>query len=80
MSYQMTTQAAIREAFWEQHGEVVVCRHCGSGYHGARTHRFARAIHQDDYPPDTRCAFVDFVDSLQKDGVISEALAGRVTL
>jgi hypothetical protein len=29
---------------------------------------------------DIRCSFVDFVDVMQKDGVISEALANKVTL
>lgn len=31
-------------------------------------------------PTDIRCAFVDYVDMLQKDGLISEKLASRVTL
>lgn len=33
-----------------------------------------------DYLTDTRVAFVDYVDMLQRDGQISEALASRVTL
>lgn len=33
-----------------------------------------------DYPTDTRCEFVDFVDMLARDGHISEDLAKRVTL
>jgi hypothetical protein len=33
-----------------------------------------------DYLTDTRCAFVDFVDCLARNGDISEALAARVTL
>jgi hypothetical protein len=33
-----------------------------------------------DYLTDTRVAFCDYVDSLEKDGQISEALAYRVTL
>ena len=32
------------------------------------------------YPTDTRVAFVDFVDWLERDGTISESLAQRVTL
>jgi hypothetical protein len=35
---------------------------------------------QNDYPANIRRAFVDFVDSLEKNGDISEALAYRVTL
>lgn len=33
-----------------------------------------------DYPTDTRVAFVDYVDYLEKSGVISETLAQRATL
>ena len=33
-----------------------------------------------DYCTDTRCAFVDYVERLHRTGVISEALAYRVTL
>jgi len=33
-----------------------------------------------DYLTDTRCAFIDFVDMLARNGDISEDLAGRVTL
>jgi hypothetical protein len=35
---------------------------------------------QNDYPTDVRCAFVDYVDMLARDGLIDEALASRVTL
>lgn len=33
-----------------------------------------------DYVADTRMAFVDYVDSRERDGTISEALAQRATL
>ena len=33
-----------------------------------------------DYPTGIRCEFVDFVDMLARDQLISEALAQRVTL
>jgi hypothetical protein len=33
-----------------------------------------------DYCTDTRCAFIDFIDSLHRDGQISAALAHRATL
>lgn len=33
-----------------------------------------------DYPTDTRVAFVDFVDALERNGEISEKLAERATL
>jgi len=35
---------------------------------------------QNQYNATIRSCFVDFVDSLQKDGQISESLANRVTL
>lgn len=62
----MTTQKQIRAAFWEAHPQW------------RRIPKFARTLM--DYPTDTRCAFVDFVDSLARSGEISEALAQRVTL
>lgn len=33
-----------------------------------------------DYPTDTRCAFVDFVEVLCRDGQINDSLAQRATL
>ncbi len=35
---------------------------------------------QNDYPNDVRMAFVDYVDSLARNGEISEALAQKATL
>ena len=35
---------------------------------------------QNDQTCGVRCAFVDYVDSLRRDGLISERLAARVTL
>jgi len=35
---------------------------------------------QNNQPCDTRCAFVDFVDTLCRDGAIDQKLAQRVTL
>jgi hypothetical protein len=63
----MTTQKEIRAAFWNTF--------CVDGvpkeYRGKR---------QNALPCDVRCAFVDYVDNLQKNGVITENLANRVTL
>ena len=70
MPYQMTTQAQIRAAFWEAHPDC---------YLSARA-RGTVTKGQNAQLADTRMAFVDYVDSLQRDGVISEALAGRVIL
>ena len=74
----MTTQKQIRAAFWRDHPdfteqtEVQRCDRNGTIFYTVPS--------QNDYPTDTRCAFVDYVDALQKSGVISEALAARVTL
>ena len=63
-----TTQKQIRAAFWEAHPDLPrrkITNYAGTG-----------KMHQTD----TRCAFCDFVDALNKDGQISDALANRVTL
>lgn len=41
---------------------------------------FLKRKRQNGYSADVRTAFVDYVDHLQKSGVITEKLAGRVTL
>lgn len=66
----MTNQKQVRAAFWEAHP---------SFDHQARDAgiRFKSQNHQC---ATVRCAFVDFVDSLARNGEISEALAERVTL
>lgn len=67
MTYQMTTQKQVRAAFWQ-----------GIAYDTGGS--IQRKKVAGEYTCDTRCEFVEFVDMLQRDGVISEALAGRVTL
>lgn len=62
----MKTQTEVRNAFWESHPQFAAIR---------RTKK-----RQNDYPTDVRVAFVDFVDSLSKDGSISPKLAHNVTL
>jgi hypothetical protein len=64
----MTNQKQIRAAFWSAHPHLP--RRKIKDYSGEGTM----------YPTDTRCAFVDFVESLHRDGSISDALADRVTL
>lgn len=59
-----TTQEQVRAAFWQ-------------GWEGRIK---PKRLRDGDYPADVRVEFVDFVDMLQKDGHISEALAARVTL
>jgi len=63
MKPQITTQAALRQLFWEN---------SGFKRHGRKK--------QNSYPADVRMAWVNFVDSMQKNGEISEKLAERATL
>ena len=65
MKYAYTTQPQVRAAFWDE---------CPP-----RFQRQGRKT-QNEYPADVRMSFIDFVDSLYRDGQISEALARRVTL
>jgi hypothetical protein len=63
-----TRQNQIRTAFWREHPDLPrkrIKNYSGTGLM---------------YPTDTRVAFCEFVDALAKNGMISEALADRVTL
>lgn len=62
----MKTQTAIRNSFWEAFPQFVPLR---------RTRK-----RQNDYPATVRSAFVEYVDSLERSGTITPALANRVTL
>ena len=62
----MKTITEVRNAFWDVHTEF--------------KSDFRKTYRQNQYKTDIRCAFVDYVDSLQKNGDISEKLARRVTL
>lgn len=69
--YPITTQAEIRRKFWLDHiGVPGISRRKIRNYSGNGT------MHDTD----TRCAFVDYLDCLSKNGMISEALAHRATL
>jgi hypothetical protein len=66
----MTNQKQIRAAFWDAYP------------HLAEQAREAGILTkpQNFHCATVRCTFVDYVDSLQRDGSISDALAERVTL
>jgi hypothetical protein len=66
----ITNQKQIRAAFWVAHPELDAT---------ARARR-TRSKPQNHHNATTRCAFVDFVDTLNRSGQISDALAQRVTL
>jgi hypothetical protein len=66
----MTTQKQIRAVFWAAHPDLEAA---------ARARR-TRSKPQNHHNATTRCAFVDFVDNLNRSGQISDALANRATL
>ena len=63
--YSMTTQSQVRAAFWQ-------------GFPPGHVYR--KRLSNGDHCTDCRVEFVDFVDMLARDGLISESLAGRFTL
>ena len=65
MNTNMTNQAQVRMAFWER---------------SEFSRKYNKRNSEGDYHVDVRCAFVDFVDALARDGQITESLAQRVTL
>ena len=69
----MKTQKEIRVLFWALHPNLPKRRHRYSWNKNDKTAELVYAV-------DARCAFVDFVDQLQRNGEISESLADRVTL
>lgn len=71
MTYTYTTQAQVRAAFWNDH-------QCIAGISKRKIRNYSG--NGTMYNTDTRCAFVDYVDMLSKNGDISESLASRVTL
>lgn len=73
--YTYTTQPQIRRAFWQ----YWLALHERSEEDWTNCPRPKRQ-RDGHYPADVRCAFVDFVEMLARDGQISEALAYRVAL
>lgn len=66
--YPITTQKQVRASFWETHPDAnrrKIADYSGKG---------------KMYDTDTRCAFVEYVDMLSRNGDISPELAQRVTL
>jgi hypothetical protein len=69
----LTNQKQIRDAFWQ-------------AFPNLPRRRYRYSLRRDDkaaplvYPVETRCAFVDFLDALHRDGQVSDALANRATL
>ncbi len=66
--YQITTQQGLRNAFWlyMKDAHPFYCRVSGRK--------------QNDYPADLRMTWCDYVDSMERNGEISESLAQKATL
>lgn len=65
-----TNQNQIRAAFWEAHPQ-----------HEAHARKWGiKTASQNRHNAETRQAYVEFVDSLARNGEISETLASRATL
>jgi len=60
------TLSALRVSFWENHPQFAS--------------DFRVKKRQNDYKCDIRCSWVDYVDSLSQDGIISEKLRNNATL
>lgn len=68
-----TTQKELRAAFWETFPELPRRRY---RYSWNPRDKSAELV----YPIDTRCTWCDWIDSLERNGQISPALANRATL
>ena len=62
----MKNQTEVRNAFWEEYPQYAAER---------RSRK-----RQNQYSTNIRCAFVDFVDYLNRNREISDSLRNRVTL
>jgi hypothetical protein len=65
-----TNQKQIRAAFWQEH----------PGLDDEARARRTRSKGQNAQTTDTRCTFCDWLDTLHRDGQVSDALAQRATL
>ena len=69
IKYVFTTQRELRTAFWLTHPEL-----------NRRKIKVLTDGRASYYKTDTRCAFVDWIDRLERNGDISSELAFRATL
>lgn len=67
--YLYNTEAELRDAFWADNGDLV-CRVNSSG----------EPLRQNRQPATTRTAWVDWLDSVARNGMISDELAQSATL
>lgn len=59
----------VRQLFWESFG-----------FNKEKEYKIKRLRPQKDFRTDVRCAFVDYIDNLSKNGEISEKTAFEITL
>lgn len=64
--YSINSITGVRNDFWHSHPQF--------------KNEYRKTYRQNQYNATIRTCFVDYVDYLQKDGIISESLANRVTL
>ncbi len=65
-----TTQKQVRDGFWQAYPQL-----------GAEARAEGRrSKRQNSQPAGVRCAFVEFVDLLQRDGMMPEKLARNIDL
>lgn len=74
----LTTQRQIRAQFWLDHPHLSRRPAPAGSQRGSG--RLYRRLTQNDYSADTRMAFCDFVEVLERNRIISEELAQRATL
>lgn len=71
------TLSELRAQFWEQHPHFRRKTVSKVSSNGKPFYKYAS---QNDYPADVRMAWVFFIDNMQRNGEISEALACKATL
>ena len=71
----ITTQKELRRLFW-----LEMAQSRSGALHISRKKIRNFAGNGTTYNTDTRCAFVDWLDSLSRNGTISQELAERATL
>ena len=62
----MKTFKEVRQSFWDSHPQF--------------KDEYRKTYRQNQYRTDIRVSFVDYVDHLMRDGIITEKIAQRITL
>ena len=65
----ITNQKRLRQVFWLEHPELKPLHK-----------RTIKMGDHKDYPTDVRVSFCDWLDSLHRDGIVSDKLAQNATL